>query len=264
MFQPVIPVGGLAGWRFLQNTYDNQYATFTESAQVKRDTEHFRDTIGTIETAEQLVNDRQLLNVALGAFGLQDDINNKAFVQKILEEGTLDPGAFANRFADARYQKLAEAFGFGPGEVRQTAFSFFADDIISAYERQSFEIAVGNQNGDMRIALSAERSFLELAESESSEEGKWFQVMGELPMRRLFETAFNLPSSFSQIDLDQQREILAERSERLFGTSDPAAYADKELQERLISRYTALSQIQDFQASTSGAVVALTLLSQIA
>ena len=80
MFQPVIPVSGLAGWRFLQRTYDSQFETFSKGAVLQRDAEYFRENIGQVRTAEDLTSDRRLLNVALSAFGLQDDINNRYFI----------------------------------------------------------------------------------------------------------------------------------------------------------------------------------------
>ena len=102
MFTPIIPAGGLVGWRFLQNTQEAQFDSFTKSPQVRRDADHFRDRIGEISSAADLVQDRQLLSVALGAFGLQDDIDNRAFIRQVLEEGTVDDEALANRFADSR------------------------------------------------------------------------------------------------------------------------------------------------------------------
>ena len=84
MFQPIIPSGGVAGWRFLQRTYDTQLETFGQSAQIQRETDHFKDTIASITSAEDLVADRQLLTVALGAFGLSDDIENRFFIKKML------------------------------------------------------------------------------------------------------------------------------------------------------------------------------------
>ena len=83
-FVPVIPTAGLAGWSYLQRTGDDQKRIFTESSDVQRDTAYFRDRIGTITTAEELVSDRRLLKVALGAFGLGDDINNKYFIRNTL------------------------------------------------------------------------------------------------------------------------------------------------------------------------------------
>ena len=96
----------------------------------------------------------------------------------------------ANRFADSRYRNLSEAFGFGPGEIQQNRLSFFVDDVIADYERQSFEVAVGEQSQTLRIALAAERSFADLAELDVSEGAKWYELMGQPPLRSLFDTVF--------------------------------------------------------------------------
>lgn len=260
MFQPVIPTTGLAGLRFLQNTYDKQYDAFVNSATLQRDTSYFREKIADVKTADDLVSDRRLMEVALGAFGLGEDINNKFFIKKMLEEGTRNEDALANKFVDKRYKDLSKAFGLGPGEFTRTGLSKFADEIISKFERQSFEIAVGEQDQSMRIALTAERSLAKLAEEGGAQRQNWFSVMGDPPMRELFQTAFGLPQAFTQVDIDQQQSVFAERSEALFGVSDPAQFAEPALQERLISRFAALSQIQAFSAGNSSAAIALTLL----
>lgn len=260
MFQPSIPFDGLIGWRVLQRTYDTQFEAFSSSSQIKRDTDYFRENIGSVETAADLVADRRLLSVALGAFGLQDDINNKFFIQKILEEGTVNDDALANRFADSRYKEFSAQFGFGPTELQKTKLSTFPDEIVGLYERQSFEVAVGEQSQTLRVALAAERSFTDLADSTASEKTKWFEVMGQPPLRSLFETVFNLPTSFAQVDIDKQQEVFAKRSAEMFGTSDPSQFSDPELQEELLTRYTAMSQLKNSSNLTSSGSAALTLL----
>ena len=102
-FQPVIPLSGYTGWRFLQRTLATQQATFNDSAPVKRATEQFRERIGGVRTAADLVKDRALLQVALGAFGLDDDIDNTYFVQKVLADGTTSDDALSSKLADKRY-----------------------------------------------------------------------------------------------------------------------------------------------------------------
>jgi hypothetical protein len=260
MFQPVIPTGGLAGWRFLQKTYDHQREAFNKSAQLNRATDYFRENIGKVTSAKELVDDRQLLGVALGAFGLQDDINNKFFIQKILEEGTTVDDALANRFTDKRYKELSEAFGLGPNEFSQTSLFSFADKIVSLYEATSFEEATGNVDETLRIALYAERKLPSLAAENSSEKAKWFSIMGESPLRAVFDTVFGLPSAFGQQDIDKQREVFQERAERMFGSSDPAQFSDPEVLQDLMTKYVALSQIKAFNTNTSSASLALMLL----
>ena len=92
-FSPVVPSGGYAGWTFLKRTQDRQQAALQADPVFKRDEAYFRAKIGSVTSAEQLVSDRRLLKVALGAFGLDADINNKFFLRKVLEDGTLSTDA---------------------------------------------------------------------------------------------------------------------------------------------------------------------------
>ena len=87
-YQPVVAGTGLVAWRFLQRTYNLQFENFQQSAQLQRDTDYFLENISKVKTAEDLVSDRQLLSVALGAFGLQDDLDNKYFLKRVLGDGT--------------------------------------------------------------------------------------------------------------------------------------------------------------------------------
>ena len=46
---------------------------------------------------------------ALGAFGLDGDINNRFFIRKVLEGGTLTAGALATKLTDKRYAQMSAA-----------------------------------------------------------------------------------------------------------------------------------------------------------
>lgn len=260
MFTPALPIGGLSGWRLLQNTYDAQREAFDASPQLQRETDHFKEKIGSIKTAEDLVADRQLLAVALGAFGLQDDLNNKYFIKKMLEEGTTANDALANRFTDTRYREFSKAFGFGPLEVRQTAKPGFADDIVERYLTNSFEVAAGNVDETMRFALYLERTMPEVSGTNSSEAAKWFTIMGQPALRSAFETVLGLPSSLSQIDIDQQLTVFQDRAQSLFGSSDPAQFADTQALDDLVTSYVARAQVAAATSSVTSQSIALQLL----
>ena len=64
-----------------------------------------------MKTAADLVADRRLLKVALAAFGLEGEIDKKALIRKVLEEGTGE-GAIATRMTDPAWRRIATAFGF--------------------------------------------------------------------------------------------------------------------------------------------------------
>jgi hypothetical protein len=111
-FSPIVTGTGLNGWSFLQRTRDQQQAAFEQSPLIARDRARFTEKIQSIQTSEQLMDNRELLRVALGAFGLDEDINNRAFIQRVLDSDLSSSTSLANRLADKRYLALAQTFNF--------------------------------------------------------------------------------------------------------------------------------------------------------
>lgn len=258
-FQPILPIGGNAGWSFLQKTREAQQEVFDNSSVISRDTDYFREKIGKIRSAEDLVADRRLLGVALGAFGLDDDINNKFYIKTVLEDGVIDPASFANRLTDKRYFALSEAFGFELSPPK-TVLSDFPEKIIEQYKDRQFEVAVGDQDSDLRLALSVDREIASIAEQELSEDVAWFTIMGNAPLRQVFELALGLPSEIATTDIDRQLEVFTDKAVRTFGVSHPAEFQDPEIQEKLIRNFLFRSELAASTASTARGTVALSLL----
>lgn len=262
-FTPLVPFSGTVGWKFLQRTQERQQETFEKSPQITRNAEAFRERIASIGSAKELVADRQLLEVALGAFGLDDDINGKALIEKVLDSNPDDKKSLAVRFADKRYLALAQAFGFGNPAGARNAEAGFADRILESYKDRGFEVAVGEQDQNMRLAMGLERELETItSQTKLSQDAQWFSVMASPPLRAVFETAFGIPKSVGAIDLDQQLTIFKDRAERYFGTSKVSDFADPEKLASLRDRFLLYSDLESFSASTtSPGSIALTLLS---
>ncbi|MGD9917181.1 MAG: DUF1217 domain-containing protein [Paenirhodobacter sp.] len=251
-YTPVIPFSGYAGWKLLNRTMETQKAAFTASADIQRNEDYFREKIGSITTAKELVSDRRLLSVALGAFGLDDDINNKYFIQKVLEEGTLDTESLANKLSDKTYLKLSQAFGFGDYSVPRTALSDFADEILEQYETREFEVAVGDSDNDLRLALAAQRDLSELASKSNSENTKWYSIIGSESLATVVRTALGLPDSTSSLDVDQQVTVYKNKAESVLGSSDPAEFSDADKVEKVIKLFLLRSQLENGTSTGSG------------
>ena len=236
-FAPVLPMSGLTGWGFLNRTLVAQTTAFDSQTSIRRDEAYFREKIGAVNTAEQLVSDPRLLRVALGAFGLEADVNNRFFIRKVLEDGTLDPKALSNRLADKRYRDFSEAFGFGDFATPRTKLSNFADRILPDWKTRRFESAVGDRSESMRLALNARRELSRLAERSISDDAKWFTIMGNKPLRSVFETAFNLPKSFGTLDIDRQLSVLKQKAASILGSSSVGQFAQPEKTEGLIRNF---------------------------
>lgn len=262
-FAPVLPSRGVAGWVLLQRIETSMRDTFSRSPVVEREAEHFAAKIGAATTAADLVADRRLLGVALGAFGLGDEIDKRAFVRKALESDAADTKSFVNRLVDSRYRDLARAFGYGDALGSNVGQPGFAAGIVKAYKERAFEAAIGESDTSLRLALNARRTLPDLA-AEASKAGRdgaaWFKAMGDKPLREVLETAYNLPDSFGKLDVDRQREILRDRTRNLFGDGSPAVFADPANVEKLVRRYLIREEaLQGFTSQTRGAV-ALSLL----
>jgi hypothetical protein len=256
-FQPTIPMPGIAGWRFLERTQGAQKAAFEKGPELQREIAYFKEKIASVTTAADLVADRRLMKVALGAFGLEGEIDKKAFIRKILEGGTADPASLANRLTDKAWYKLTAAFGFGNVGGARTGEAGFAARIVEAYKTRAFEAAVGEADNGMCLAMNFRREIAELAQGEG---GSWFSVLGSKPLRQVVEKAFGLPAAFGRIDIDQQREVLRDKTSAMFGTDKLTAFQDPANVQKLIDRFLARSQIEQGVSATSPGAGALMLL----
>jgi hypothetical protein len=258
-FQPILPFGGFAGWRFLERTLPAQSATHARAPAAQRLETHFRENIGKITSAEALVKDRRLLEVALTAFGLAEDLPNRAFIQRVLESPADEPRSFVNRLADKRYGTLAAAFGFGEAQGPRTTEAGFADRVLEQFRARRFEADVGTQNDSMRLALALRRDLAALAERDISKEAGWFTVLGTPSLRRVFETAYGLPQAFGTQDIDRQAEVLRRQTERAFGSDSLSQFTDPAVMNQLIRRFFVGEQISQI-AQVSAQSSALSLL----
>jgi hypothetical protein len=242
-FQPAIPIGGLAGWRFLERTAEGQRATFERGPMLQREIRYFEENIGKITSAEELVKDRQLLKVALGAFGLDAEIDKRFFIRRVLESDVSDPRSMANRLSERAFKRMTEAFGFGDEKGPNTGKAGFAADIIERYKVRQFEQAVGQVDDTLRLAMNFRREIADIAANAAEGTG-WFTVLGSRPLRQVVETALGLPKEFGRIDVDRQRDMIRARMATVFGSGSIDAFKDPANVEKLVTRFLARAQIE--------------------
>ncbi|MHA1127986.1 MAG: DUF1217 domain-containing protein, partial [Alphaproteobacteria bacterium] len=164
------------------------------------------------------------------------------------------------KIVDKRYHALAEAFGYGNTLGARVGKSDFAESIIAPYKNRQFEIAVGDADQSMRLALSFIREIAEFANSDSSEKSSWYKVMGNPPLRSMFETAFGLPVKFGGLDIEKQQEVFRDKATQLFGSSSMDAFKDKENVDKLLRTFFVRKQIAEGPGVSVRGTVALSLL----
>lgn len=249
-----IGITGIAGWRVLQRIETRQVEATAKDPVIQRATTYFRENLTEDTTAEDLVGDYKLLQVALGAFGLEDDIANKAFIRKVLESDIGDSASLVNRLSDKRYLKLATEF------QNRTDPEAMADTVTKAYVGQQFQQRVGEGDETYRLALNARDELKAFASRSSSDKTMWYEVLGNEALREVFQTAFGFGSAMANLSVDRQLEDFMSASERILGSNSFAQIGMDEGIDKLVTRYLALSQIQS-TASSNRYSAALTLLS---
>lgn len=260
-FQPIVIGTGLVAWRSLQRTYTGQIESFSQRPEKKRLVDEFLGKAQSIKTSGDLTKNRNLLTVALSAFGLQDDLQNTFFVNKVLEEGTQSSQALANKLTDSRYRRLADTFGFDRLTATLGMSRDRAERVARDYVREAFAVEVGNEYPSLRLALGAERELNHIAEMDVSENARWFLVMGNPPLRKVVETAFNLPSSLGRLELDQQLAIFKEKYRAQFGDAGLEDVTKDGRVSTIIDHFLLKEQIKNNASQLTSSNIALALLS---
>lgn len=259
-YQPIVPASGYLGWRLFERLAPRQLELFRDDATIARNIDYFNDKITSAKSAKDLVDDRRLLTVALGAYGLQDEIDKKAFIQKVLEEGTDEPTSLANRLNDPRWKEFAEGFGYGNIAGPRILLSAFRESVGQRYIERGFEQSVGNVDTDIRLALNFKREISKIAASENVDRIGWFQVLGQRPVRAVFESALGLPDSIGSLDIDKQKSAFEDRFRNIFGAESLSSLNDPEFVEALLRRFFLQSSLTNGPAASTRGSAALNIL----
>ena len=154
-FTPVIVGTGLTGFAYLQRTGAAQQTTLQNTEQNKRESAQLAEKLPSIQSSEDLMDDRMMLRIALGAFGLDEDINNRAFIKQVLDSDMGDDTSFANRLSDKRYASLARAFGFNTEAGSQVPGTQEASELAQRLESVTSVSDLMGDRGLLRAVLTS-------------------------------------------------------------------------------------------------------------
>ncbi|MEM7740916.1 MAG: DUF1217 domain-containing protein [Pseudomonadota bacterium] len=218
------------------------------ASEVDRETEYFRDKIGQVSSVEDLMADFRLYRYALTAFDLSDTLDQKAIIERVLSESTIDPESLVNKLSDDRFTEMAEAFDvFVLGTFKLTDPGFI-DEVAERYRVVRSEEAEGEINQGVRLASY----FLRNIEDVES----WYEVLADPPLREVVFTTLGIPQEVQASDVDQ----LAADLERRFAIAD---FQDPEERDRFVQRFAIQHDLGNASIATSSSA-ALTLLQSAA
>jgi hypothetical protein len=259
MFQPAIPLSGIGGWKFLQSTYDRQLESFSDSAQIRNDRDYMLEKLSENMSVDDFMADSRLLRVTLTAFGLAGEEWKGGFIRKTLEEVADPESTFLARLNNSKYTNFAEALSPVDGTIIMSSSALAR--IAVSFETESFQTAVGEVDESMQLALNYQSEISEIVGTDSTDKTILYKILGDIPIRTVMETAFNLPEGISSLDLDRQAEVFREQITSVLGISDLSSLSEPEVTEKLIHRFLAMETIENGSTSYSSASAALTLLS---
>lgn len=256
---PSLIGGGLSGWSFLKSNLPRQEATFATSPDITRASEKLRSSLSEPFPLDKLMGDRQLLDPVLKSFGLGSEIDKGAFLRRIIEDGPDNRDGFARRLNNPDFIELSRTFQADPdGLIRLSPSK--VDEIERGFRRNEFETSVGEREPDLRLALNFEEKVKEFANDSATDRAFWFRVIGNAPLREVFDSAFILPEGFANLDVDRQADILQRRAEQVLGPEPVAALTTDAGVETVTRRFLLQRQIEDGPSAFTPGATALALL----
>ncbi|MEM7290275.1 MAG: DUF1217 domain-containing protein [Pseudomonadota bacterium] len=220
----------LTTYKLFTANADNTLTRISENPQNSRDVEYYLENIGSVKSAEELVEDTRLLKFALSAYGLEEMSYAKALFVKLLDEGTTETTALANQLTDPRYKEFAEDFNFIEFGSATTSFDKVQQELVDKFYQQEIEKQAGNDNVGARLAIYFERK---VGEIESP-----LDVLADRALTQVFQTALGLPSQMSLASIERQEEILSDRL-------DFEDLSDPEFVENFVNRFLSLWDINN-------------------
>jgi len=211
-------------------------------------------------TPKELLDDIGLSLAVFDFFDLPIGPDSFRFAHRILTSDRASPTSLLNVFPDPRYRAFADAFAFDPPEAGRVYPPGFADRVVDAYVEREFEARVGEVDPSLRIAISLPRDLVQVVETGTTNDSRWFGVMASRPLRAVFEATFGLPPSFGTLEVDRQLTVLKDRATHMFGTDDVKELSGADQLEDLRRRYLAQSSLAGSTTGTPGTANAVMAL----
>lgn len=206
-------------YRTTQATFDRQFQAYAKQPLVERQVEYFRETAPQKLTVKEFLDDWQLRQFTLQAFGLEELQNSRALVERILTDDLDSEDALVWRMNDPRFVRMATTLRFDQG-LGKLQFPNVVDDIVQRFRTNGFEAQVGDQNIAVRQAMYFKRRAPEIQ--------NMYQVLGDKVLRDVAVTAAGLPQETARMDIEKQARLLEQKLD-LKQLKDPV-YLEKYIQ----------------------------------
>lgn len=232
----------ITAYQLVAKNLTRSLANTAKQPDIARESQYYLSKIGQIKTIDDFLADRRVFAFAMKAFGLDDMVNAKAYMKKVLTEGTDSQTAFANKLSDPRFKEFATAFNFARYGKDTTVFDRTRQAVVDKYVRNALEDQVGETSAGAKLALYFQRKAPDIKSA--------YQIMADKELLNIALTTIGLDSSAAQMPLDKLASVISEKI-------DVTKLSDPTYVQNLMTRFGSLYDIQN-NTATSPALTILT------
>ncbi|MGF9693192.1 DUF1217 domain-containing protein [Rhizobium sp. 0TCS1.26] len=210
-------------------------------ADAKVETGYYSQKMLSIQSASDFINDDRLVNVLLTAYDVDPTRVSKDFLKQIFASDLNDPKSFVNQQADV-WGEILGTFNFDAkgklSDVNDQGAQSLGKiyETQNKYDRQTLEQQQGEENNGVRLALYFERMSKSITSA--------YDILGDTALLEFFRVSFQLPDSFSNLDVDKQAELV----KKYMTLTD---LQDSDMVSKMISKFTVMYDLENSSASTS-------------
>lgn len=209
-----------------QRDSEARIAQFRNRPDIRQQIEHFTSRMAKIETPEELMKDRRLMEFLLTSFSLEDEMKYPGRIRKVLTEDPDKKDALVNRLIDPRFKEIAELTRFATRGLERLNLPGVVDELVDRFVTNAFEKSMGEQNPALRSALFFKRQAGKVENA--------FNLLGDRVLREVTLTTLGLPPQIAMQTVERQK---IEVDKRL----DVKRLQDPQFLDQFIRRYLILS-----------------------
>lgn len=224
--------------KLLDATQTREMKLIQDSPANARAIQKFKDQVGSISTAKDLVKNYDVYSFVMRAYNLKDQMFGKAMIQKILESDKTQPGSLISKMTDSRFTTFYDAMGFTANGTQNSNFAnpAWQDKVVQRFVQQTYINDEAKQNATVGVALE----FRQKAPSVKS----WYDILKDKNMGAFMRRVLNIPDGVVNQTLDQQVKIFQQKYD-ITKLQDPAQI------QTLVQKYVIMSDAQNAAATTA-------------
>jgi Protein of unknown function (DUF1217) len=214
----------------------SRFGTEDDKTKATEESKYYSAEIEKIETLDDLLSNRRLVDFILVAAGLDPEEVTTDYVRQMFESDFSDPKSFINTEPNTSlYKEIVASYNFDsegnlakPTQGIQTKRGLLETEDL--YLNQTLEEQEGEDNAGVRLALYFRRM--------ASGINTAYDLLADSALLQVIQTTFSIPEEMSSADVDIQYAYI----NRVLEIED---LHDPEKLEKLLIRFTALYDVEN-------------------